>query len=94
MKKSLIVIMLILLVVVLVVVLVAAPAVANSSYTYELNHSFDLQMDGEFTFNSNVVTPSQGAVDMALDGTGTAALSSQLSILEVNQVSANWYDLF
>ena len=90
MKMSLIVIMLILL----AVVLVAAPAVANSSYTYELNHSFDLQMDGEFTFNSNVVTPSQGAVDMALDGTGTAALSSQLSILEVNQVSANWYDLF
>ena len=90
MKMSLIVIMLILL----VVVLVAAPAVANSSYTYELNHSFDLQMDGEFTFNSNVVTPSQGAVDMALDGTGIAALKSQLSILEVNQVSANWYDLF
>ena len=90
MKMNLIVIMLILL----VVVLVATPAIANSSYTYELNHSFDLQMDGEFTFNSNVVTPSQGAVDMALDGTGTAALSSQLSILEVNQVSANWYDLF
>ena len=88
------VICIILALLVLALLFLAQPALANSSYTYQLNHNLELQLDGDFNFRSNVVTPSQGAVDMALDGDGAAYLKSELSIIEINQVASNWFDLF
>ncbi len=83
------------LTVMLILMFILAPvSMANTSYTYTLTHDIELELDGEFDFKSNVSTPSQGTVDIELDGVGKAYLKSNLSIIESSQISTNWYDLF
>ncbi len=87
---------LLILTVVLILLLTLAPAAMaeNSSYTYTIRHEVELQLDGDFTFTSDVSTPAQGDVSVGLSGVGTAYMKSALEIIERNQVSGNWYDLF
>jgi uncharacterized membrane protein len=82
------------LLIVLALLLIAVPASANSSYTYTVKHHVEVQLDGEFDFNSTIVTPAQGNVDVSLAGEGVASLLSILEIIEQDQVSSNWFDLF
>ncbi len=80
--------------IILALILIATPAFANSSYTYTLTHDLELHLDGDFEFKSNVTTPSQGTVDIELEGVGEAFMRSQLEIFEASKVSSNWFDLF
>ena len=84
----------VLLIAILVVLLMATVVSANSSYSYSITHDIELQLSGDFSFNSNVATPAQGVVDITLEGVGDAYLKSQLAIMEVDKASSNWFDLF
>ena len=90
MKKAMLV-----LTVVLILILILAPVtMANESYHYTVKHKVELQLDGDFVFNSTITTPAQGNVDIGLAGEGTAYLLSDLEIIESRIVSSNWFDLF
>ena len=78
----------------LILLFIATPVLANESYQYTVKHKVELQLDGDFTFNSTITTPAQGNVDIGLAGEGTAYLLSDLEIIESRIVSSNWFDLF
>lgn len=78
----------------LIILFIATPVLANSSYTYTIKHNIELQLDGDFGFESRVSTPSQGNVDIVLEGEGSAYLKSILEIIEKIVVTDNWFDLF
>ncbi len=78
----------------LIVFLLAQEADANSSHTYNVVHNVEVHMNGDFNFNSNITTPSQGDVEVSLEGVGEAYLKSELEIYEVTNVSRNWFDIF
>ncbi len=82
------------LIVLVLILLIATPVMANSSYTYTVKHHVEVQLDGEFDFNSTIITPAQGNVDVSLSGEGKASLLSILEIIEQDHVSSNWFDLF
>ncbi len=79
---------------IIIILFIVTPAMANTNYNYTIKHSLDLKTDGDFTFNSTIVTPAQGNVDISLAGEGKAELRSILEIIESRIESSNWFDLF
>jgi hypothetical protein len=79
---------------VLLILFIVTPAMANSSYNYQINHSVELTLDGDYTFNTTVQTPAQGNVTTDLAGVGKAELRSILEIVESRIETRNWFDLF
>lgn len=84
---------LLILTVVLILLLILAPATMASTY-YNLDHSIEVQFSGEFNFQSTVTTPTQGDVDIVLEGVGDARLKSDLAIADITKVPITWWDLF
>ncbi len=82
------------LITIILILSIVSPVFANSSYNYTLNHSVELKLDGDYTFNSTVRTPAQGNADISLAGEGKAELKSILEILESRVETGNWFDLF